>query len=248
MKKSAVVVLSGGQDSVTCLGWALKKFDQVFAIGFDYAQKHKIELQQAKAICKKHDIPFAIMSIPALVDLGDSALVSTNSLKDKNVSAKHHRNPNLPASFVPNRNALFLTTAHAYAQKVGADTIITGVCETDFSGYPDCRQVFICSLEAALNIGYQTDIHIVTPLMYLDKAQTFALAEKVGFLQTVLEESHTCYNGDREHNHDWGYGCGECPACKLRAKGFAEYLESKEAAEMPTTETPAAGDEKEEHF
>lgn len=221
--KTAVVVLSGGQDSVTCLGVALKHYAKVHAVGFSYNQKHEVELHCAAKICEEHKVPFQVFNIPALASLNDSALIRGG---DTDVNGEHHSKPNLPASFVPNRNALFLTTAHAYAQKVNADHIITGVCETDFSGYPDCRQVFITALESALNIGYETAIRIHTPLMGLDKAETFKLAEDVDFLDTVLVDSHTCYNGNHraEDYHEWGYGCGECPACKLRAQGWDEFV------------------------
>lgn len=222
--KSAVVVLSGGQDSVTCLGLALRNFETVHAVGFVYGQKHEVEIHCANRICEEHDVPFTVFSIPALQSIGNSALIRGTEQSD--VGAKHTQNANLPASFVPNRNALFLTTAHAYAQKVGADTLITGVCETDFSGYPDCRDEFIRSLEATLNLGYQTNIKISTPLMWLNKAETFGLAHAVDFLTVVLEDSHTCYNGDHTNNHVWGYGCGECPACKLRANGFEAFIEA----------------------
>lgn len=218
---SAVVVLSGGQDSVTCLGLALKYFKNVYAVGFSYGQKHSVELHCAKKICDDHEVPFQVFTLPALQQMSDSALIAGNG---GDVNEKHHRNPNLPASFVPNRNALFLTTAHAYAQKVGANVLITGTCETDYSGYPDCRSVFIQALETALNLGYETAIRILTPLTSLDKAQTFELAEQVGFLETVVMDSHTCYNGDRTHLHGWGYGCGKCPACELRAAGWEKYL------------------------
>ena len=220
--KSAVVVLSGGQDSVTCLGLALKNFEKVYAVGFVYGQKHEVEIRCAHRICQEHGVPFTVFSIPALQSIGNSALIRGTEQKD--VSAKHAQNANLPASFVPNRNALFLTTAHAYAQKVGADCLITGVCETDFSGYPDCRDEFIRSLEETLNLGYETNIKIYTPLMWLNKAETFALAKEVDFLTVVLEDSHTCYNGDHNTNFVWGYGCGECPACKLRANGFEAFI------------------------
>jgi 7-cyano-7-deazaguanine synthase len=216
---SAVVVLSGGQDSVTCLGYALKCFEKVSAIGFRYGQKHEVELRQASKICLDHGVSYEIFDIPALSVLADSALVT-----DGDVTKPHHRNAALPASFVPNRNALFLTIAHAYAQKVGATALVTGVCETDFSGYPDCRHGFIEKLEAALNEGYLTNIRIYTPLMYISKAETFRLAEACGFLATVIDDSHTCYNGDRSTLHEWGAGCGECPACVLRAKGYAEFI------------------------
>jgi len=215
--------LSGGQDSVTCLGLALKEYDKVYCISFDYGQKHSIELTQAQLICDMVKVPLVIMTIPALAQLGDSALIGT----DGDVTEAHPFNKDLPASFVPNRNALFLTTAHAYAQQVGAGTIITGVCETDYSGYPDCREIFIEHLQATLNIGYLTNINIRTPLMHLTKAQTFALADEVGFLDTVIDHSHTCYNGKRDVKWMWGRGCGKCPACELRAKGWLEFLENK---------------------
>lgn len=219
--KKAVVVLSGGQDSVTCLGLALKIFGtgNVFAIGFNYGQKHSIELKCAKEICDQYLVPFKMIDMPFFGDLVTSALVS-----DEDVNQEHAYKEGLPASFVPNRNALFLTIAHAYAQEVGAVAIYTGVCQTDYSGYPDCRERFIQSLQNSLNIGYETDIEILTPLMHLTKAQTFKLAENVGFLETVITQTHTCYNGSRKKNK-WGHGCGKCPACELRKKGFEEFLE-----------------------
>jgi len=222
-KKIAVVVMSGGQDSTTCLGLALAEYDEVHCITFAYGQKHAVEIGQATAICALFSVPITVMKIPMLQQLGDSALIKNNDCGNDDVTKPHHRSRNLPASFVPNRNALFLTTAHAFAQKVGAEAIITGVCETDYSGYPDCRQQFIMRLEDALNVGYQTSIEIRTPLMFLNKAQTFELAETYGFLEVVLEHSHTCYNGDRSITHIWGKGCGKCPACELRAKGFEEF-------------------------
>ena len=216
--ETAIVVLSGGQDSVTCLGWALKMFTTVHCISFKYGQKHAIELAQAQIVCDALGVSLAVHEIPSLAILGDSALTTGGD-----VNQKHERHANLPASFVPNRNALFLTIAHAYAQKMGAKHLVTGVCETDYSGYPDCREIFITELQNTLNLGYQTDIQIRTPLMHLNKAQTFQLAEDVGVLQLVIDESHTCYNGDRVHHWDWGSGCGECPACKIRQNGFREY-------------------------
>lgn len=227
--RTAVVVLSGGQDSVTCLGLALQEYDRVYALGFNYSQKHEVELEQAALICTKHGVSFIQMHIPMLAALGDSALIQGTKYKD--VTEAHHANPDLPASFVPNRNALFLTTAHAYAQKVGAEVIITGVCQTDYSGYPDCRERFITHLETALNIGYLTNIEISTPLMHLTKAETFKLAEDIGFLDDVIKYSHTCYNGDRSKMHAWGAGCGKCPACELRAKGYEEFLSTIDASE-----------------
>ena len=214
----AVVILSGGQDSVTCLGIAKAQHEEVYAITFSYGQKHDVEVAVASAICAHMDIDHKVVDISFLAGMVNSALTSNG-----NVNEKHPDNPDLPASFVPNRNALFITLSHAYAQKIGAQFVYTGVCETDFSGYPDCRDGFITDITCALNKGSGTDITTVTPLMYLDKAQTFAVAQAYGVLEIVLKMSHTCYNGDHETLNDWGYGCGECPACELRAKGWAEY-------------------------
>ena len=216
--EACVVVFSGGQDSVTCLGWALKTYKTVYALSFSYGQNHEVELSQAELIAEKLNVPWKAISISAFEELADSALVTGGD-----VNAAHNRNPDLPASFVPNRNAMFLTIAHAYAQKVGAKNIVMGVCETDFSGYPDCREGFIRYLGGALDMGAEVEIDIHTPLMYLTKAETFAVAEICGVLQLVLRESHTCYKGDRTNVAAWGHGCGECPACMLRAAGFVEY-------------------------
>ena len=172
---------------------------------------------QAQLICEKLGVPITLVDIPALSQFGDSALTTGGD-----VTQAHHRTPNLPASFVPARNATFLTLAHGLAQKICASTIITGVCQTDYSGYPDCRAVFIQALALALNLGYETEIEILTPLMYLTKAETFQMASKYDILDIVIEDSHTCYNGVRTP-HEWGAGCGECGACELRAKGFYEW-------------------------
>lgn len=215
----AVVVLSGGQDSVTCLHLAMALHDSVFAISFRYGQKHETELAQAAEVCKRYAIPHSVVDLSFYASMVTSALVS-----DGDTTQAHAYKPGLPASFVPNRNALFLTLAHAHAQEVGARYIYTGVCETDFPGYPDCRAGFIAKLGDALNTGYLVDIEILTPMMYLDKASTFALARELGVLAEVIEDSHTCYNGDRSHLHDWGYGCGKCPACNIRERGFNAYM------------------------
>jgi 7-cyano-7-deazaguanine synthase len=219
-KETAVVVLSGGQDSVTCLGVALAQFERVIAVGYDYGQRHKIELECAASVCLRHGVPYQVVPVPMLSKLVTSALTGGGD-----VSAPHAYKPGLPATFVPTRNALFLTLAHAIAQEAEATTIITGVCQTDFSGYPDCRDTFVKLLALALNEGYETDIAIRTPLMYLTKAETFALAVEADFLSEVIQGSHTCYNGDHTTFHEWGYGCGECPACKLRAAGWQRFNE-----------------------
>jgi 7-cyano-7-deazaguanine synthase len=218
--KSAVVVLSGGQDSCTCLALACKQYASVYAIGFNYGQRHAVELECAQQISDYYNVPFKVVDLHALRDTVSSALLTT----DQSVNAPHARLANLPASFVPARNALFLTLAHAFAGEIGASDVIAGMCQTDYSGYPDCRRAFIDQLQTALNTGYETNIQLITPLMYLTKAETFALADNFGALEAVIDFSHTCYNGDREHKHRWGYGCGECPACKLRAKGYDEFM------------------------
>jgi queuosine biosynthesis protein QueC len=329
---SALVTFSGGQDSTTCLGWAKQQFNYVEAISFNYGQQHSIELEQGAKICKDLGIKRTVVDISFLKDICDSALTSVGG----DVTVKHSRLKTLPASFVPNRNLILLSLANTYAQKAGLENLVTGTCQTDDAGYPDCRRLFIDELEsslfAATNISrlslneirailvdntctihnedfilirhpaieeiknffggvgeivrdswVKTDrsaykiqgddrkipyyilqgtsyepkllsnvyegnflrrifanlsnelptlflegfIKIHTPLMYLTKAQTFYLAEKVGILNTVLEDSHTCYIGNREFRHPWGYGCGECPSCKLRKKGYEDYITIK---------------------
>jgi 7-cyano-7-deazaguanine synthase len=216
----AVVIFSGGQDSTTCLYWALNRYNYVEAITFNYGQKHLIELEQSKIICDNAGVKQTIVDLGFLNTLVESALTSNGDVNEINSKG-------LPASFVPNRNQLFITLAHAYAQKIDASHLVGGMCETDYSGYPDCRQDFINALAITTNKGSDSFIGIDTPLMRLDKAQTFVLAEQLGCLDEVIELSHTCYNGDREHRHDWGYGCGECPACLLREKGYNEFKTKK---------------------
>lgn len=215
----ALVVMSGGQDSTTCLGVALHNHAEVHAISFNYGQKHSVELDVARQICEKHFVPHQIIDVPMLKLMKSSALVTHGD-----TSQKHAYLEGLPASFVPARNALFLTMAWGIAMELGVDYIYTGVCQTDYSGYPDCRDEFIQKLNEALIVGYNTTMGIRTPLMFLDKADTFQLARAVGILDDVLELSHTCYNGDRTPNV-WGAGCGECGACTLRKKGYAEFTQ-----------------------
>jgi len=221
-KKSgkALVVFSGGQDSTTCLGWALNRYEEVVAITFSYGQKHCVEMECAENICRMLKVRQKIVNIDFFGKLVNSALTSNG-----NVNERHKDNSELPASFVPNRNALFLTLAHAYAQKINVFDIIMGVCETDYSGYPDCRVDFIIRMQNALNAGSQSRILLSTPLMFLNKAQIFELSHAEGVLEMVIADSHTCYNGARETKdfHLWGFGCGDCPACKLRKKGWEGY-------------------------
>lgn len=219
MKDRALVLFSGGQDSTTLLGWARNRYNSVHAIGFNYGQRHEVELEQAKIITDAFKIPYILVKIPFMKDI-----VISNLLQDGDINSSHPDNKELPSSFVPNRNALFLTIAHAYAQKIKANDIIGGMCQTDYSGYPDCRLDFIKKIQKSLNIGSNQKIKILTPLMKLTKAQTFDLAQREGFLSIVIHDSHTCYNGDHKTFHEWGFGCGECPACVLRAKGWTEYI------------------------
>lgn len=218
---SALVVFSGGQDSTTCLAWTKNRYDYVETITFDYHQKHSIEIEQAKRIVQILNVPNYVVVIDIFAQLGDSALLDVN--KEQDINASHHAKPNLPASFVPNRNAMFFTIAHAYAQKQGLKHIITGINQTDYSGYPDCREPFVKSLEQSLNMGSESNIEFKYPLIKLTKAETFKLAKDEGILDLIINESHTCYNGDRSVKHVWGYGCGGCPACILREKGWLEF-------------------------
>lgn len=234
MKEKALVVLSGGQDSVTCLAWAANRFETVHSITFNYGQRHRVELDSADAAVQRLacDARFSrtrfvlphFVSATQLQSVGRSALTAKDFPA---VGVPHQDNAAVPASFVPGRNALFLTLAYVYAITLGAEAVVTGVCQTDFSGYPDCRRDFVDALQNALELGYlppgKKRIPILTPLMYLDKAQTFALAEQENALETVLEVSHTCYEGDHTTSNEWGFGCGQCPACKLRARGYAAF-------------------------
>lgn len=218
IKRSALVVFSGGQDSTTCLYWAKNKFNDVQALTFDYGQRHRVELDCAKNICENLSVEQKVLSTNALKELSSNAL--TNYDVDVQVSGGLN---NLPSTFVPGRNALFLTLAAAYALPLKITDIVIGACETDFSGYPDCRNEFIRSMEKSLSLAMDTSINIHTPLMFLDKRQCFSLAQSLGCLEDVIENTHTCYHGDRSNRHDWGYGCGDCPACSLRQKGFEAF-------------------------
>ncbi len=215
----ALVVFSGGQDSTTCLGWAKNRFNYVETITFDYGQKHRVEIAQAGKIASLLGVKNTLLSLDAFTQLNDSALIDGT----QDIGAHHRTHTNLPASFVPNRNAIFFTLAHAFAQKQDINHIIIGVNQTDYSGYPDCREPFVKALEIALNLGSEADITFHYPLMHLTKAETFKLSQEEGVLELVLNESHTCYNGDHGHKHAWGYGCGECPACVLRKIGWETY-------------------------
>ena len=217
MNKSALVVLSGGQDSTTCLFWAKQKFDKVYAITFDYGQKHKKEIEIAREIAEQADVPFHLMQLPFINQLGSNAL--TDSTIEMDAEKPIDR---LPNTFVPGRNLFFLTIAAVYARQLDIKYIITGVSQTDFSGYPDCRDTFIKSLNVSLNLALEDQFVILTPLMWMDKAETWALADKLGVLDLVRSKTLTCYNGFP------GDGCGHCPACKLRRHGLDSYLSDSE--------------------
>ena len=220
-KSSAIVVLSGGQDSVTCLGIARRVYAEFSAISFTYGQLHAVDIECARRLVKHLGIPHTVVDISFMSGLVSSGLLQTK--EQASVSDPHPIMASVPNSFVPGRNALFLTLAHALAQTTGASTIMTGVCETDYSGYPDCRSGFIRDLQNALNHGYLTDIDIATPLMNRSKMETFLLASVNDILPEVLAMSHTCYEGDHTTWNEWGFGCGSCPACLLRAKGWEEF-------------------------
>ena len=206
---NAVVLHSGGQDSTTCLVWALKKFKSVQLLSFDYGQRHKVEIRAAKTIAKKLKLPHETLKLPILKEL------TKNALTDKSIGIKSDKKGGLPTTFVDGRNALFLTVAAIYAKQKGISNIVTGVCQTDYSGYPDCRKDFIKSIQKTLSLAMEFPFKIHTPLMLLTKAQTIGLMEKLEGLK-LLKYTHTCYEGVKP-------ACGKCPACRLRLKGFKEY-------------------------
>lgn len=226
MPDSAVIVLfSAGQDSATCLAWALDQFDRVETIGFDYGQRHAIELRQREplrnAIAALNPSWATRLGDDTVVDLtGYGALAESALTADRAIEMAAS---GLPTTFVPGRNLVFLTVAAAHGYRRGVDTLVGGMCETDFSGYPDCRRATLDALQQALALGLERPTHLETPLMHLTKADTWALAHRLGgdaLVDAIVETSHTCYEGDRSHRHDWGYGCNTCPACDLRAKGW----------------------------
>lgn len=214
-KDKAVVVFSGGQDSTTCLFWAMERFEEVVAVTFDYNQRHITEIECAKNMTKELGVEHHILDMSLLNQLAPNALTRSD------IEVKDGENGELPSTFVPGRNLLFMSFAGVLASQVGAKHIITGVCETDFSGYPDCRDVFIKSLNVTLNLSMDQTFVIHTPLMWLNKAETWKLADELGAFDFVREKTLTCYNGIVSD------GCGECPACKLRQKGLEDYLHSK---------------------
>jgi 7-cyano-7-deazaguanine synthase len=229
---AALVLFSGGQDSATCLAWALDRFARVETIGFDYGQRHRVELDCRAAFRAAIPAiepgwaarlgPDHLLRLDALGEISDTALTRETAIAIGEGG--------LPTTFVPGRNLVFLTFAAALAYRRGLRRIVAGVCETDHSGYPDCRDDTIKALQVALNLGMERRFVLETPLMWLTKADTWRLAERLGgqaLVAAVVEHTHSCYLGDRSTRHAWGYGCGTCPACALRARGWHDYAEKR---------------------
>ena len=229
--RNALVLFSGGQDSTTCLALALSRYDRVETIAFDYGQRHAVELQARLRVLAEIKAQFPQwaprLGEDHLLDLAVLGQVSETSLTRDTAFAMEQTG--LPNTFVPGRNLLFLTLAAALAYRRGLEVIVTGVCETDYSGYPDCRDDSMKAMQLALSLGMDKRFLIETPLMWIDKAETWRLAQQLGgqpLVDLIVEHTHTCYLGDRSHRQDWGYGCGTCPACDLRAKGFARFVQA----------------------
>lgn len=229
MNNSALVLFSGGQDSTTCLAWALNRYDHVETLGFDYGQRHAIELTMRLQLLDGLRVMRpdwnSKLGQDHVLDLSLLAAISDTALTSE-VAITMQEN-GLPNTFVPGRNLLFLTSAAALAYRRGISDLVGGMCETDYSGYPDCRDETLKSLQQAINLGMASKLTIQTPLMWLNKAQSWQLAATLGgeeLVELIRTESHTCYLGERGVLHAWGHGCGTCPACELRARGYAEYL------------------------
>tara|TARA_Y100000588_G_C14103550_1_gene859898 strand:- start:206 stop:916 length:711 start_codon:yes stop_codon:yes gene_type:complete len=229
--EAALVLFSGGQDSTTCLVWALERFEKVETVGFDYKQRHRIELDCRLPLLNElknlNDGWKQKLEEDHVLDLGVLGEISETALT-KSVEIEMS-DQGLPNTFVPGRNLLFLTLSAALAYRRGVKHLVTGVCETDYSGYPDCRDDTVKAMQLALNLGMEARFVLHTPLMWIDKAATWKMTEEIGgddLIEVVKEYSHTCYQGDRSNRHEWGYGCGECPACELRAAGFDQFKET----------------------
>lgn len=231
---AALVLFSGGQDSSTCLAWALERYERVETVGFDYGQRHSIEMQARQTVLAGFRARFPhwvgrmgedhVLDIKSFGGVAQSALTADRAIE--------MTERGLPSTFVPGRNLAFFIYAAALADRRGIDVMVGGMCETDFSGYPDCRRATMDAMQQVLQLGMERPFVIETPLMWLTKAETWALSHQLGgdaLVQLILEDSHTCYLGERGELHDWGYGCGHCPACELRAKGWGEWR-AKEAA------------------
>jgi len=241
MATSALVLFSGGQDSTVCLAWALSRFERVETVGFDYGQRHRAELEARPQILEKLRADFAdwaprlgadhLLPLDTLQAIGGSAL--TDDVKIEMGA------DGLPTTFVPGRNVMFLTAAAALGYRRGITDLVGGMCETDFSGYPDCRDETVKATARALSLGLARDIQVHAPLMWIDKAATWRLGEELGgpmLVDLIVEETVTCYEGSRTHRHDWGYGCGKCPACELRAAGYAKYRAARSIGQASDSE------------
>jgi 7-cyano-7-deazaguanine synthase len=232
---AALVLFSGGQDSTVCVAWALERFARVETIGFDYSQRHVVELSVRSRIRER----IAALRPAWQARLGDDHMVKLDALAAMSDTSLTRETTielaadGLPTTFVPGRNLIFFCFAGALAYRRGARHLVAGMCETDYSGYPDCRNDTVRAMQAALQLGLAKDIVIHTPLMWIDKAATFAMAEDIGgatLLDLVVAETHSCYLGDRSKRHEWGYGCGQCPACELRSQGFAKFINKRKTA------------------
>jgi 7-cyano-7-deazaguanine synthase len=232
--ETALVLFSGGQDSTVCLAWALERFSRVETIGFDYGQRHAVELDVRARLREK----MSALNTGWAARLGDDHVIKLDTLAAISDTALTRQTAieiaesGLPTTFVPGRNLVFFCFAGALAYRRGARHLVAGMCETDYSGYPDCRDDTIKAMQVALSLGLDKRVAIHTPLMWIDKAETFALAVEIGgkaFLDLLIEDSHSCYLGDRGKRHDWGYGCGTCPACQLRAQGFAKFMSRRKS-------------------
>ncbi len=228
MTEAALVLFSGGQDSTACLAWALERYGRVETVGFDYGQRHAVELTARQTVLRQVAAGFPawaerlgpdhLLDLKGFGAVAESALTADRAIE---MTAK-----GLPSTFVPGRNLAFFVHAAALADRRGLSVLVGGMCETDFSGYPDCRRDTLDAMQAALNLGMAQDFRIETPLMWLTKADTWGLAQALGgpgLVEITLEDTHTCYLGERGVRQAWGYGCGACPACDLRARGFAEW-------------------------
>lgn len=228
-QRKALVLFSGGQDSTACLAWALDRYAEVETLGFDYGQRHRIELDCRQTVRREIAAQFPawgaklgedhVLDLSLLGQISDTALTSERAIE---LQAN-----GLPNTFVPGRNLLFLTFAATLAYRRGASVLVGGMCETDFSGYPDCRDNTLKALQVALSLGLDTPMTLETPLMFITKAETWTLTQRLGgpaLNALIAEHTHTCYLGERGQRHDWGYGCGHCPACELRARGYQEFV------------------------
>jgi len=232
MSSSALVLFSGGQDSTTCLAWALSRYERVETIGFDYGQRHLIELslrpQLLASLRAQNPLWQERLGDDHMLDLSLLGAISDSALTSDTAIAMQANG--LPNTFVPGRNLLFMMVTAALAYRRGITVLVGGMCETDFSGYPDCRDDSMRALETAINLGMASSMSIATPLMWLNKAQTWTLAEELGgkdLVELIRTDTHTCYLGERGVLHDWGHGCGSCPACALRARGYQDYAALK---------------------